>query len=257
MSLAAALVGLLSGVLSGAFGIGGGIVTTPAVLALGFPQLVAVGTPLPVIIPTALTGAWSYARRGLADLRAGVVIGAFGAAVSVVGALGAERVGGGVVLVVTAALIVYTAADMAVAESRGPRRASGALGEAAAVPRPAFAALAALGVVTGLYSGFLGLGGGFIIVPALARWLGYPIKRAIGTSLVAVCLIAVPGTATHWALGNVDWGLAAALVVGVVPGALVGAKLTSVAADRAVRLGFAALLAATGAWLAYAVASAA
>lgn len=256
MTLAAAVVGLVSGTLSGMFGIGGGIITTPAILALGYPQLTAVGTPLPVIVPTALAGALSYSRRGLVDLRAGLLLGACGAAVSVGGAMAAEAIGGAAVLVVTAALILYTAADMAVAEIRR-RRGSGPSagpGPAARPPRPAIGALVALGLATGVYSGLLGLGGGFIIVPVLVRWLGYPIKRAVGTSLVAVSVIAVPGAVTHWALGNVDLRLAAALAVGVVPGALLGAKLTSMAADRWVRLGFAALLAATGAWLALAAA---
>ena len=66
------VVGLVSGVLSGAFGIGGGLVTTPAIrLLLGYPALIAVGTPLPVILPGAIAGASSYVRRGLADVRAG------------------------------------------------------------------------------------------------------------------------------------------------------------------------------------------
>lgn len=256
MPFAAAAVGLLSGVLSGAFGIGGGIVTTPAIVALGYPQLVAVGTPLPVIIPTALTGAWSYHRRGLVDVRVGLVLGAFGAVASTGGALAAEAVGGPAVLLVTAALIAYTAADMVIAEMRaasGPRGGASEGGPAdAAVPRPTLAALAVLGLATGLYSGFLGLGGGFIIVPALSRWLGLPIKRAIGTSLLAVSVIAVPGTLAHWTLGNVDMALAASLALGVVPGALLGARLTGAARDRTVRIGFAVMLAITGAWLAFA-----
>ncbi|MHB8706599.1 MAG: sulfite exporter TauE/SafE family protein, partial [Coriobacteriia bacterium] len=109
--------------------------------------------------------------------------------------------------------------------------------------------LVVLGAITGLYSGFLGLGGGFIVVPALVRWFGFDIKRAIGTSLVVVAILAVPGSITHYVLGNVDLALAALLALGVVPGALLGARLTSVAKERTVRIAFAILLLAVAALL--------
>jgi len=65
-----------------------------------------------------------------------------------------------------------------------------------------------------------------------------------------VCLLAIPGTVTHALLGNIDWLIAGGLVLGVVPGALVGAHLTIGARDREVRIGFALMLVAAGAWLA-------
>jgi len=287
-----AAIGFFSGVLSGAFGIGGGIVTTPAIrLIMGAPALIAVGTPLPVIIPSAITGGLSYHRRGLVDLRAGAVIGIAGSLTAVAGALVASRVGGEIVLLGTALLIFYAAADTILqvvrptgvsavppgelheAEEAGVAGPSAVLddpdarptGSAGAAPtdaeasatsadvdveRPRLAVLLAMGLLTGLYSGFFGLGGGFVLVPMLTRWLRFPIKRAIGTSLVAVCLLAVPGTITHALLGNVDWIIAAGLMVGVVPGAFLGARLTMGARDREVRVAFALMLVAAGAWLA-------
>ena len=106
------------------------------------------------------------------------------------------------------------------------------------------------GAATGLYSGFLGLGGGFVLVPLLTRWLRYPIKCAIGTSLVAIAILAVPGAITHVVIGNVDWAIAAGLTIGAIPGAVVGSRIGLGASDRALRLGFASLLALTGLWLA-------
>lgn len=238
-------IGVLTGYLSGQFGIGGGIVTTPALrLLLGQPELIAVGTPLPVIIPTAAAGAISYIRRGLADVRAGVTIGLVGGAFASLGAFGATKAGGPAVLVVTAVLICYMAADMAVLAFRSERPEA----ERAVHAQRArsWRWLAAIGVVTGLYSGFLGLGGGFIVVPALIRLFSFPAKRAVGTSLIAVALLAVPGSIAHYLLGNVNLALAGALAVGVVPGALLGAKVTSLAKDKTVRLGFAAVLLLTG-----------
>ena len=246
--LPAALIGLLAGFLSGQFGVGGGIVTTPAIrLLLGRPELIAVGTPLPVIIPTAIAGAVAYARRGHLDLKTGALIGGFGAVASVAGAWATRLTGGRVVLLATAVLICWMAVDMMVLAFRPPGagparvRVSG---------RPGVAAAAVLGVLTGLYSGFLGLGGGFVVVPALVRYFGFDIKRAIGTSLLIVSVLAVPGSVTHYLLGNVDPGLALSLTLGVVPGALLGARVTARAKETTVRVSFAALLLAVGALLA-------
>jgi len=259
-------IGFGSGVLSGALGVGGGIVTTPAIrLVLDRPALIAVGTPLPVIVPSALTGAFTYVRRGVADVRSGVLLGAFGSLFAVAGAWATRLVGGRVVLLVTAALVFYTAADVLLQAFRVSRPGLEAAEEhdafapadtlpappAPGTPpaRPGLLPLAAIGAVTGVYSGFLGMGGGFVLVPMLTRFLGFEMKRAIGTSLVCIAILAVPGTITHALLGNIDWPVAAALVVGVVPGALVGARLTLGAADRSVRLAFAAFLLTAGALL--------
>jgi len=284
-------IGLVSGVLSGAFGIGGGIITTPAIrLILGAPALIAVGTPLPVIFPSALTGAVSYARNGIADVRTGVICGVAGSGTAVLGAWATRLVGGDVVLLATAALILYTAADMVLQVVRPPRVGleaaeerdaatslegveSPEAGEPADEPEPPeqersallnehakpgsegarnapAARLILIGAATGFYSGFLGLGGGFVLVPMLTRWLGFPIKRAIATSLFAITILAIPGTISHALLGHIDWRIAAGLAVGVIPGALIGARFTLGSADRTVRLAFSALLVVTGAWLA-------
>lgn len=245
MPLAEFGVGIAAGILSGMFGIGGGMLTTPVIRALGHPALVAIGTPLPVIVPTAVAGAWSFARRGMADVRAGLTIGASGAAASVVGALASRAIGGRALLIVTAGIVVAVAVDTAV---RGVRPASDRA-EEQATPRVRVAGMALLGVVAGLYSGLLGLGGGFVVVPALSRLFGFPMKRAVGTSLVAISCLAIPGAITHWLIGNVDLPLAIALTAGVVPGALAGARLTQIASERWVRVGFACLMAAAGLWL--------
>jgi uncharacterized membrane protein YfcA len=250
------LVGFLAGFVAGQFGVGGGLVTTPAIrLVLGYPELVAVGTPLVTIIPTAITGGLAYTRRGLADVRAGLMIGLVGAPTSVLGAWVASLVGGQAILVVTAVLIVYVAGrtardawrptDAPDPDARVDAREALQREDGAASGRSR-RYLPALGVGAGFLSGLLGLGGGFVIVPALMRFFGYPVKRAIGTSLVAIAVLAVPGAAAHYALGHVDVPLAAAMTLGVIPGALLGARVTAVAKERTVRLGFAVVLALTG-----------
>lgn len=251
--LLAVAVGALSGMLSGLFGIGGGIITTPAIrLLLGYPALIAVGTPLLVVLPTALSGATAYLRRGLVDLRAGLTIGVTGAVASVGGALLTRVVGGPAVLIVTGAVILWMAVDLVLlarrGERTGPEQAPPAHRRPPAVHRGV--GLAALGLVAGFASGFLGVGGGFVVVPSLVRWFGFDIKRAIGTSLVVVSVLAVPGSITHLALGNIDLGLAAMLVLGVVPGSQVGARAAAAARDRTLTLLFAGLLMVVGVVLA-------
>lgn len=268
-SLSAIAVGFVSGVLSGLFGIGGGLITTPAIrLLLGYGELIAVGTPLPVILPGAITGAVTYYRRGSADLRAGLTMGVVGALGSVGGALLSDRAGGTVVLLATSALIVWAAADMLLQEraasakraareavplaTLGEGESDEALVPAGEPPHGRIAAwkIVAIGLAAGVYSGFLGLGGGFIVVPALTRYCGVTVKRAIGTSLVTVAVLAIPGTIAHSQLGHIDWPLALLLAIGVVPGAALGARLTKHATDRAMRLAFSALLIVVGVWLA-------
>jgi uncharacterized membrane protein YfcA len=244
----AAAIGLVSGVLSGAFGIGGGIITTPAIrLLLGAPALIAVGTPLPVIVPGALAGAISYYREGYVELRTALILGAVGLPTAVGGALLATRAGGTVVLLGTALLIVWAAVDTLLQATARP---STGVDEGRTVTRGT-GALVAIGALTGLYSGFFGLGGGFVLVPLLTRWLRFDVKRAIGTSLATVTLLAIPGTITHSYLGNVDWVIAAGLALGVIPGALLGARITMGARESEVRIAFATLLVALAAVLAF------
>jgi uncharacterized membrane protein YfcA len=263
-------IGVASGVLSGAFGTGGGATTTIAIrLVLGLPAIVAVATPLPVIIPGAVTGAVSYTRARVADLRAGGLMGLGGALTAVLGAWLATRIGGTFVLLATAALVGWMAVGM-VLEAFGKPNApeppgadtdpaiapelvapAGDTGGLAAAETPASPPLSVMiGAVAGLASGFLGLGGGFILVPLMTRFLGFDMKRAVGTSLVAITIISIPGTLTFLALGKIDWTVVPLLAVGVVLGTWLGARAGLRASDRWLRLGFAVLLFAAALFLA-------
>jgi len=109
-----------------------------------------------------------------------------------------------------------------------------------------------IGLMAGLLSGLLGIGGGVLMVPAFVALGNLSVKPAIATSLVCVGAFAVPGTVTHALQDHVDWRVVAALVVGVVPGARLGAALAIRATDRRLRtvvasfLGLTAVLYAAG-----------
>jgi uncharacterized membrane protein YfcA len=116
--------------------------------------------------------------------------------------------------------------------------------------RPTTLRLAGVGAIAGLLSGLLGIGGGVVMVPAFTQVAGFPLKRAIATSLACVGIFAVPGTITHALLGNIDWRFGLPLTVGIIPGARLGAALALRAGDRRLRLVVGAFLGATA--LAYA-----
>ncbi len=225
----AVLSGFGAGVLSGLFGIGGGTVMTPAVQALlGAPPIVALATPLPAIFPTAITGAWTYRQGGQLDVRAAGWIVGPGIAGAVAGAALTEVIETRILLIVTAVLL----AREAVGILRGARRR-----EAADPPvdgRPIV--LAGIGLGAGFVSGLLGVGGGIVIVPLLIGILRMPLKRALGTSLLAIVALVIPGTVVHTWLGHVDWAIFTALTVGAVPGARVGARLALGTRERTLRL---------------------
>jgi uncharacterized membrane protein YfcA len=225
----AVLVGLVAGVLSGLFGVGGGIVMTPGLnLLASLPPVASVETPLPAIFPTAIVGSITYWRAGEVDVRAAAWIGGVGAAASVAGAAATQIVHGRVLLIVTAALLAWQ--SMQILRDRtgvAPSEAEGSI--------PVWA-LATVGLVAGLLSGLLGIGGGLVIVPSLAGFLGMPLKRTLGTSLVCIVAMVVPGTIVHAALGHIDWSAATLLVVGSVPGARVGARIALGTRERTLRL---------------------
>ena len=102
---------------------------------------------------------------------------------------------------------------------------------------------AGIGLVAGLLSGLLGIGGGVVMVPAFTELLSMSLKSAIATSLVCVGIFGVPATITHAFLGDIDWRLAILLTIGVVPGARVGAALTIRTAERRLRLAVGVFLA--------------
>lgn len=104
------------------------------------------------------------------------------------------------------------------------------------------AKVALIGVVAGFMSGYVGVGGGFIMVPLFVSMLGIPMRLASGTSLTAVCILAIPGVIEQAVLGNIDYMVGIAMMVGSIPGAVVGANLVKRVPERALRFTFAVFL---------------
>ena len=129
--------------------------------------------------------------------------------------------------------------------SRGTRTSletEGAVEEFPRLSRKQLLIGAAIGLGAGLVSGYVGVGGGFIMVPLMLSLLGLPMRLASGTSLIAVMLLAIPGTIEQGLLGNIDYFAGLAVAVGSVPGAVIGARLVRVIPERALRFLFGGFL---------------
>lgn len=224
----AAGVGLVSGILSGLFGVGGGIVMTPGFdWLLPISPKMALETPLPVILPTSATGAFTYWQAKEVDLRAAIWMAPGGFVGAIAGAFGTEWIDTSALLLTTAALLAY----QSVAILRGAKRRQADTSRDASGTK-----LAGIGLAAGIVSGLLGIGGGIVMVPLLAGWLGMPLKRVLGTSLLTIPALAVPGIAVHAYLGNIEWAVFFFAVLGAVPGARIGANLALGTAERTLRV---------------------
>lgn len=148
-----------------------------------------------------------------------------------------------------AAVGAVAAASLAATAPVAAGGSSAAGAQAAPLEAPAIkltpkyvAKVALIGVVAGFMSGYVGVGGGFIMVPLFVSMLGIPMRLASGTSLTAVCILAIPGVIEQAVLGNIDYMVGVAMMVGSIPGAIVGANLVKRVPERALRFAFALFL---------------
>lgn len=223
-----AAIGLFAGLMSGLFGVGGGVVIVPLlVLLLRFDQRLASGTSLAAIVPTATVGVISYALHGPID---GAMVGQVAwiaalilAAGSVVGA----QIGTWLLpkLSQTALRWAFVAFLLAVIVSLFiviPSRDAMLPLTWITIP-----ALVLLGLVTGVLSGLLGVGGGIIVVPALMLLFGTSDLIAKGTSLLMMIPTAISGTVGNLRRSNVDLPAAAAIGIAACTTTALGAWIAN------------------------------
>jgi uncharacterized membrane protein YfcA len=257
MSLLDELLLLFAGVLIGAFGTligaGGGFLVVP-ILLLGyhFPPADAVGTSLAVVFLNALSGTIAYLRQRRVDLSLGWRF----AVATVPGAVGgafltrtltsyAFTLGFGLALIAIAVLLFV--GRTAPPSSRATvRQVVGVAGEPHVYRVDAWRGVAISGFV-GLFSSLLGIGGGIIHVPFLIVGLGLPVHVATATSHFVLSISALVGAATFWALGHVRIVTAAAMGLGVLVGAQLGARASLRAPAAVIRRLLAGSLALVGA----------
>lgn len=228
------LLGIVTGVLSSTVGVGGAVISTPGIRALGATAIEGVGTTLPSILPSALTGTLRYLREGLVYVPVVFKVVPWGVLAAVAGAIvSADFPGEGhVQMILTATLVLFTAWNI----GRDPSAARAAAQAATtADSRFEWWRCGAIGVGAGALSGFLGVGGGILMVPAFKGWLKLGLKQTVATSLACVGLLAIPSSLTHIVEGTVNWKFALPLSIGVIPGAQLGSHWTVAASDRHLR----------------------
>lgn len=254
--IAPALAGVFVGVMSGLLGVGGGTIMVPIFrLAFGMSPLASTATSLFAIIPTSISGVVAHARAKTCVPKLGLALGVGGAVMSPMGVWLASVSPGWLVICVAAIVIGFSAFKMfkkAVKCAPTPRagRAGGNVQAASAKAMPDQPVLsrkqylqgACIGLIAGLASGYVGVGGGFIMVPLMLAVLDIPMSLASGTSLIAIMILAIPGVIEQGLLGNIEYLAGIAIVVGSIPGALVGARLVRVVPERQLRFIFGGFL---------------
>lgn len=242
ISIAGALVVGLS---LGVFGSGGSILTVPVlVYLLGHEDKVAIAESLGIVGGIALFGAIPYAREKLIDWRAVLLFGVPGVLGTYLGAVAAGWVSGAVQLLVFAGVMVFAAVMMW-------RKSSGGGGaEEAREPAP-IARLVVDGVFVGALTGFVGVGGGFMIVPALVLLGGLAMRRAVATSLTIIAMKSAVGFLAYLdvlegaetnAETGVDWLTMGVFIVAGAAGTVAGKTIGGKVNQKALKKGFAGFM---------------
>lgn len=214
--------GVVVGLSLGLIGGGGSILAVPLLLhVVGVTNPhVAIGTSAFAVGMNAMVNLAGHWRQRSVKWRCAAVFTAAGLLGTITGAQLGLRIDGQRLLLLFAFIMAAVALAMLKPRSTG--------GNAAVQVNPVIAArLLGIGLVAGFISGFFGIGGGFLIVPALILATGMPIINAIGSSLVAVSVFGFTTAASYAASGNVDWQLALLLIAGGAVGGVVGVRLAT------------------------------
>ncbi len=239
------LIGLSLGLLGG----GGSILTVPVlVYVTGFGAKQAIAMSLPVVGTTSLVGAVRHWRDGNVRFRTAGVFGGAAVLGAYLGAKLAVFVSGEVQLVLLAVVMLVAAGLM----FRRSPATSGAPGKDPAAPQTGpLPALAPIGLGVGLLTGLLGIGGGFLIVPALVLLGGVPMKPAVGTSLLIISLSAATAFVGYAGQVTVPWADTALFTAAAIAGVLAGAQLGRFVSGAGLRRIFALFLILVGGFVLY------
>lgn len=219
MQLSVLLVGIVIGLMSGFFGLGGALIATPLLkIFAGVSALLALGSPLPAAIPSAISGSMSYYKAGMIDIKTVSWVLLTAVPFNILCSYLSSLVPANVLMIATGIVMVYVSVTFLV---RG-----WLLKESTYHPKEKKRwILLTIGVVTGVLSGFLAIGGGIIIIPAFVRILRTTVKEAMSASLLCVAVLAIPGTIVHGYVGHIDWGIALVLGCTSIPVAYIGSSI--------------------------------
>ena len=240
------IVGLVLGLVGG----GGSILAVPLlVYVVGMPSAhVAIGTSAVAVSASALVNLLPHWRAGNVKWRCAFVFTAAGVLGAFAGAAVAKALDGqkllalfGLIMIVVGAVMLRKRSSAGNPDVRLSRESARKL-----VPL-----LVGTGFAVGLFSGFFGIGGGFLIVPGLILATGMPMTAAIGTSLVAITAFGAATASSYSVSGLVDWSVAGLFVMGGLAGGIAGVRLGKGLADkkRALNVVFAVLVIMVGIYI--------
>jgi uncharacterized membrane protein YfcA len=224
------VIGLSLGLIGG----GGSILTVPIlVYFLGVEPHEAVAMSLAVVGATSLFGSYLHWKRGSVNFSSGLLFGISGIVGAFLGSPLTHMVSPPVLLLIFGALMFVVAVSMLWRKQQASDAAPHDVNKTKAI-------LAGFGV--GILTGFLGVGGGFLIVPALVLFGGLAMKEAIGTSLFVIFLNCVAGLIGHASQGAFDWSLTFLVMALAVSGAIFGTILSHRLAAHRLQKMFAVLV---------------
>jgi uncharacterized membrane protein YfcA len=234
--LLAVFMGLALGLLGG----GGSILAVPIlVYALGFGTKEAVAASLVIVGLTSMFGAAEHWRKGHVKLRVALVFGSFAAAGAYLGAQLAEFLSGPVQLSLFA-VVMLGAAFFMFRDNESDEEGKDILSEGST--SRLLLGLAAPGLGVGVLTGLVGVGGGFLIVPALVLIAEVPMEAAVGTSLLIITMNSFAGFAGYLGKAEMQWGLMAFFIALAVAGSFAGAYLGRFVPSGALQKAFAVFL---------------
>jgi uncharacterized membrane protein YfcA len=245
-------IGLLIGLSLGALGGGGSILTVPALVhLLGQDPRQATSSSLLIVGVTSLIALVPHARRGNVRFGQGLVFGALGTAGSLVGSALSATVAPGVLLTAFAALMVVVGVLMLRRSGTAPSARVLTL-RPRHVDLPTAAKVVVTATAVGLLTGFLGVGGGFALVPALVLVLSFRMPVAVGTSLLVIAVNSATALMARAAVDApvLDWGVVLAFTAAAVVGSLAGGQVAARLEPRHLTRAFAVLLLAMAAYTA-------
>lgn len=208
-------LGFAIGASLGLLGGGGSILTVPALVYLvGQPAQIAVATSLAIVGANSAMGAWFHWAHGTVNWRVALLFGGTGMVASYLSA-GLSKLVSPTALLIAFALLMLTVGTLLLLRRQGQRGDSEHL---------SLWKIIISGAGVGLLTGFLGVGGGFLIVPALVMLIGLPIHKAVGTSLVVIAMNSAAGLAGHLNGLTLDWPVILTFVGAGLAGTFTGAR---------------------------------
>lgn len=269
------LIGCISGIIMGFFGVGGGFFLTPVLNILGLQIVIAIGTVFFSRVGSSLFGTWKHLKQGDVILKLGILLG--------LPCIGGIEIGKRFVLyldrlnlaensirityiTILVLISVYMLKEYVFQRKRTAERTAGVeaqekhkkslpkrwisliqIAPNVALPQSELGSvslwvLVISGLLLGVLSGILGVGGGFISLPFLIYFIGVPTIMAVGTSLIIVFFASSYGTFTYAITGHVDWRTAVTILIGSILCIQLGVAASKKAAEKRIKILFSLLL---------------